>query len=234
MTGDSTHTMKPHASPSSRSRGPLARVAARARVVAVACVLAVALGVGFGFGGAHVARAAAPGDATDAVAIEDGGRFEMRTATLEPVEGVLQLNASVDLSLSRSALRALADGVPVIVELNVSVNRKRRYLADEEVAYLVQRWQIQYHALSERYLVANLNTGAQTSYSTVSTALAALSQVRGLPVVDQALLEDGQRYEASVRAIASIEGGLPNALRVMMFWMDWKRTTDWYTWTVRT
>lgn len=205
----------------SRSRGPLVRLAAV--VLGAIFVLAIAATP-------HSLAAPAP----DAVAIEDGGRFEVRTATLEPVEGVLQLNATLDLSLSRSALRALEDGVPVVVELDVSVNRKRRYFADQEIAYLVQRWQIQYHALSERYLVANLNTGAQTSYSTVSMALAALAQVRGLPVVDEALLEDGQRYEASVRAIASVEGGLPNALRVMMFWMDWKRTTDWYTWTVRT
>lgn len=216
--------MRPHVPPSSRSRGPLVRLAS----LVLACLVAVAIGA------PRFAPAAAPDAATDAVAIEDGGRFEVRTATLEPVDGVLQLNASIDLSLSRSALRALGDGVPVIVELNVVVDRKRRYLADEEIAYLVQRWQIQYHALSERYLVANLNTGAQTSYSTVSAALTGLSQVRGLPVVDQALFEDGQRYEASLRAIASVEGGLPNALRVMMFWMDWKRTTDWYTWTVRT
>jgi hypothetical protein len=124
--------------------------------------------------------------------------------------------------------------VPVQLELDVAVNRKRSYLPDDDVAYLVQRWQIQYHALSERYLVANLNTGQQTSYSALAPALASLAQVRALPVLDESLMEDGERYEASVRAIASVDGGLPDAVRVMMFWADWKRTTDWYTWTVRT
>jgi hypothetical protein len=202
-------------------RTPLRQLAA---LLVAACVVLAGVGP-------HAVVAAAP---SEVLALEDGGRFEVRTATLEPVDGVLQLNATLDLSLSRSALRALRDGVPVQLELDVAVNRKRSYLPDDDVAYLVQRWQIQYHALSERYLVANLNTGQQTSYSALAPALASLAQVRALPVLDEALMEDGERYEASVRAIASVEGGLPDAVRVMMFWADWKRTTDWYTWTVRT
>lgn len=210
-----------HVPESPRPRPPATTLAALALAALVA--LAAAL------------PGAAPAAPTqDVVSIEDGGRFEVRTATLEPSDGVLHLTATLDLSLSRSALRALRDGVPVSLEVDLAVNRKRRYLPDQEVAYLVQRWQIQYHALSERYLVANLNTGQQTSYSTLLAALGALEQIRGLPVIDEALLENGERYEASLRAVAAVDGGLPSAVRVMMFWIDWKRTTDWYTWTVRT
>jgi anti-sigma-K factor RskA len=204
-----------------RTRTALRRLAVLA---AAACVVLAGVGP-------HPVVAAAP---PEVLALEDGGRFEVRTATLEPVDGVLHLSATLDLSLSRSALRALRDGVPVRLELDVAVNRKRSYLPDDDVANLVQRWQLQYHALSERYLVANLNTGQQTSYSALAPALASLAQVRALPVLDEALMEEGERYEASVRAIASVDGGLPDAVRVMMFWADWKRTTDWYTWTVRT
>ena len=93
--------------------------------------------------------------------------------------------------------------------------------------------QIRYHALSERFLVNNLNSGQQTSYASLASALGALSEVRGLPVIDEALIERGQRYEASLRVVAAIEGGLPSALKFMMFWIDWKRATDWYTWTLR-
>lgn len=175
---------------------------------------------------------AAAGAAHGSEALEDGGRFEVRSAFLEPADGVYQLNATVDLSLSRSAMQAVREGVPVSLELNISVQRRRAWLPDAEVAFLVQRWQIQYHALSERFLVNNLNSGQQTSYSSLGAALAALSHVRGLPVIDEALLEKGQRYEASVRVVAAVEGGLPDAVRIMMFWVDWKRATEWYTWTV--
>ena len=180
-----------------------------------------------------LALAAAAALAEDLPALDDGARFDVRSAYLDAAERVYQLNATLDLALSKSAMQALHDGVPVLLQLELSVVRKRRYLPDVEVASLAQRWQIHYHALSQRFLVNNLNSGQQTSYSSLATALGALSEVRGLPVIDEALIERGQRYEASLRATAAIEGGLPSALKFIIFWIDWKRTTEWYTWTVR-
>jgi hypothetical protein len=169
----------------------------------------------------------------DGLALEDGGRFEVRSAFLEPAEHVYQLNATIELALSRNTQQAIRDGVPVAIELDITVARKRRYLPDQEVASLTQRWSIQYHALSERYLVNNLNSGQQLSFASLASALEALSQVRGLPVIDESLIEHGQAYEASLKAVAAIEGGLPNALKAMMFWIDWKHSTEWYTWAVK-
>jgi len=171
--------------------------------------------------------------AADGLALEDGGRFEVRSAFLEPAEHVYLLSATIDMALSRSAQQAIRDGVPVAIELDITVARKRRYLPDQEVASLTQRWRIQYHALSERYLVNNLNSGQQLSFASLSAALEGLSQVRGLPVIDESLIERGQTYEASLKAVAAIEGGLPNALKAMMFWIDWKHATEWYTWAVK-
>lgn len=166
--------------------------------------------------------------------IEDGGHFDVRSAYLEPVDGVLSLTAVLDLAISRSADQAVRNGVPVTLQLELVVNRKRHYLPDQGVGRLLQRWQLRYHALSEHYLVTNLNSGQQNSYATLGAALAALAEVRGLPILDEALIDKSQRYEASVRLSANIEGGLPYALRVLMFWGDWNRTSDWYTWTLRT
>ena len=178
-----------------------------------------------------LAAGAAAGD--DAPILDDGGRFDVRSAYLEPAEHVYHLYATLDLALSRNATQAIREGVPVVLELDLSVERKRRYLPDVAVASLVQRWQIHYHALSQRYLVNNLNSGQQISYSTLPAALDALSDVRGLPAIDEALIQRGERYEASLKATAAIEGGLPSAVKFMLFWIDWKRSTDVYTWTVR-
>ena len=169
----------------------------------------------------------------DDIALEDGGRFEVRSAFLEPAEHVYQLNATLNLALSKSAQQAIREGVPVALELDLSLDRRRRYWKNQQVAYLAERWQIRYHALSERFVVNSLNSGEQSSYSTLAAALGALSQVRNLPVIDEALIEKGEHYEGSLRAVTTIEGGLPNALRVMMFWIDWKRSTEWYTWVVQ-
>ena len=52
----------------------------------------------------------------DGLALEDGGRFEVRSAFLEPAEHVYQLNATIDLALSRNTQQAIRDGVPVAID----------------------------------------------------------------------------------------------------------------------
>jgi hypothetical protein len=175
----------------------------------------------------------AAASAGEIVPIEDGAPFDVRSAFLEPADRVYQLNATLDLSLSKAALQALGDGVPLLVELDLNVVRKRRYLPDEDVGSLTQRWRLRFDALSEHYLVENLNSAQQSSFPSLAAALADLAAVRALPVLDEALIRKGSRYEASMRLVTVVEGGLPNTLKYMMFWMDWRRSTDWYTWTVR-
>lgn len=171
------------------------------------------------------------GGMAPAAAAEDA-RFEVRSAYLEPVDGVMQLNATLELGLSATALEALRDGVPVTLTLESQLRRTRRFLPDATVAELEQRWRLQYHALSDRWLVTHQNTGQQTSWPTQAAALEHLSRPRGVPIIDAPLLRDGATYEASLRATAEV-GGVPDSLKVLMFWVQWQRSTDWYTWTVR-
>lgn len=171
------------------------------------------------------------GGVAPAAAAEDA-RFEVRSAYLEPVDGVMQLNATLELGLSATALEALRDGVPVTLTLESQLRRTRRFLPDATVAELEQRWRLQYHALSDRWLVTHQNTGQQTSWPTQAAALEHLSRPRGVPIIDAPLLRDGATYEASLRATAEV-GGVPDSLKVLMFWVQWQRSTDWYTWTVR-
>ena len=123
--------------------------------------------------------------------------------------------------------------MPVTLLLDVRIERKRQYLPDKQIAAVSKRWEIRYDALSERYLVSDLDADQQSSYSTLQSALAELADVRRVSIGAIGLIEKGKHYEASLRAVAAIEGGLPSALKVMMFWVDWRRETDWYTWTVR-
>ena len=158
-------------------------------------------------------------------------RFEVRSAFLELSGGVWHLNARLQLGLSPAAHRAIEDGVPVTLTLEAEITRVRRLLRDETVASLQQRWTLQYHALSQRFLVTSANSGQQDSYATLPLALEALADVRRLPAVDESLLAKGRRYDVHLRATTDI-GGLPDTLKALMFWRDWSRSTEWYAWTV--
>ncbi len=167
-----------------------------------------------------------------AAALSADTRFAIRNAFAEPVAGVWQLNVIVETGLSKPALGALAEGIPLTMILDIEISGERRFLPDATVAELQQRWELAYDALSGRYVVININSGAQTTFATLDEAIETLSRVRNLPLIDADLLEEGRRYEVSLRASFDI-GGLPGAIKVLVFWRDWSQSTDWYTWSIR-
>ena len=160
-------------------------------------------------------------------------RFEVRSAYMELIDDVYYLNARIDYGLSEAALEVLMKGVPLTMALQIEVIRERRYLLDDEVASLRQRYQLQFHALSERYLVRNLNSGQQTSFSSLEAAVRSLGTVVRLPVLDNALLEPGRRYVARMRAVLDIRE-FPGPLRLLAALRDeWRLTSEWYVWPLR-
>jgi len=161
------------------------------------------------------------------------GRFEVRSADLQLKDGVYHLNAHVDLPVSDAVRRGLAEGVPLTIELDLDIERVRQLLPNSRVAELTQRYHLQYNAVSARYVLRNDNSGQQESLSTIDAAIEHLSEVRGLPALDKALISADRRYEVSVRAKLDY-GAVPFTLRVVMFWVnDWHRESDWYTWTLQ-
>src|SRR5262245_37240456 len=112
------------------------------------------------------------------------GRFEVLSAYPTERGGVYYVDAKILYELPTTADEALRSGVTLTLELQIEVERVRRFpLPDKGVASLLQRYALQYHALSDRYIVQNLNSGEQTTYSTIEAAEAALGEVHELPVI---------------------------------------------------
>ena len=156
--------------------------------------------------------------------------FGVRTAYAQLVEGVYLLNARLQLPLNERVRSALNEGVPLTVVLELEVSRARRYWVDETVASLRQEYQLQDQAVSERYVVRNLNSGELSSYPDLDAALEQLARVSGLPVLDEALIRPGYRHEFSLRVTLNL-GDMPDTLRVLMFWTDdYHHVSEWYTW----
>jgi hypothetical protein len=156
--------------------------------------------------------------------------FEIRSAYVEPVDGIYMLTAQFSFSLPEGARQAVRDGVVLTLDIDLNLQRARRFWFDDTVATLRQQYELGYHALSERYVVRNLNSGDQTSYATLDAALESLATVRGLPVLDVALLEHGENYEFNMRATLDVRT-LPETLRWVLFWVDdWRQRSVWYSW----
>jgi hypothetical protein len=163
----------------------------------------------------------------------DPGFFEVRSAVAELRDGVYYLNADIGYRLSTDAIGALHSGVPLGIRLDVEIIDPRRWWFDNEGASLQQAYQIDYHALSERYLVRNLNSGDQESFGSLPAALEHLGRIERLPLIDTAVLEDGRGYYVRLRVSLDQEQ-FPGPLRLLAFWRrDWSIASEWYRWPLR-
>lgn len=148
-------------------------------------------------------------------------------------DGVYALDVDLALSLPGGARRAIEAGLTLRLNYEIEIDRVRRYLPDAGVASLVQSYELSYHALSQRYLLRNLNSGEQQDFGGLPAALDRVSTLRGVPLIDASLLDPGTTYEINVRAELTLRSA-PDTLSWLLFWTDdWSATSDWYAWTHR-
>jgi hypothetical protein len=170
---------------------------------------------------------------TVATAAPEGMGVAVRSASLTLDNDVYELDTRLELRLPEEAREAIEAGLTMRLEYEIILTRVRNFMLDATVAELAQRYELSYHALSQRYLVRKLNTGEQQDFGTLQAALDRVSEVRGLPVIDSALVEPDRQYDLGVRAHVDLNTG-SDALRWILFWTDdWSVTSEWFEWPVR-
>ena len=115
----------------------------------------------------------------------------------------------------------------------VLTDSRRPVKTPDDWARLKQRYRLSYHALTDRYVVANLNSGDTVSFPDLDAAMSYLGRVDRLPLIDASLLEDGARYEAAARVVLDVKD-LSGPLKFLSrFWGDWKVASERYKWPLR-
>lgn len=159
--------------------------------------------------------------------------FRILAAETKLKNQVFQLEANMDLKFSDDALEALRSGVPLIVLVNIEVMKDRNWWWDKTIAELEQGYLLLYHALSEKYIIHNLNSGAQQNFISLNTALHSLSNIRNLPLIDKNLLEEGNDYYVQLRTYLDIES-LPAPMRPIAYISSqWQLESDWFSWQLK-
>ena len=152
---------------------------------------------------------------------------------LDAAQDVYELTAKVEITLPEEARKGIEAGLALRVVYEIALSRVRGYWPDATVAELEQTYELSYHALSQRYLVRNLNTGEQQDFGSLQAALEQLGDVRGLPVIDADLVQGDSRYEVYLRAVVDLST-TPAALQWLLFWTDdWSTTSEWFRWPLR-
>ena len=159
--------------------------------------------------------------------------FTIRSVETSLVDKVYTLSALVEYNFSSAAIEALENGVPLIVLTQIEVEQERKWWLNKDIAELQQGYLLLYHALTEKYIINNLNSGAQENYDSLSGAVSALSQLQSLPILDSNLTKEGARYLVRLRTFLDLES-LPAPMRpVAYISSEWRLESDWYEWPLQ-
>jgi hypothetical protein len=160
----------------------------------------------------------------------ESGQFEIQSANSELVDGVYYLDVAADLRLSADGREALESGLPLSIMYEIQFLHRHRLWWDTEQATLRQRFQIEYHTLTERFRVTNVNSGDLLWFSNLEGALRFIGRMENLPLIDAGLLDSDGRYDVRLRAVLDTEQ-LPGPLRLLAFWRsEWALASDWQRW----
>jgi hypothetical protein len=161
---------------------------------------------------------------------DDPGHFEVRSARTMLMGNVYYLDGRVDLRLSADARSALASGFTLTIRLEIEILNRRWFWMDTEAARLSQVYELSYDALTERYIVHNVNGGERESFGSPDAALERIGMVDHLPVIDAAVLEQDRGYDVRTRVVLDT-ARLPGPLHLLAFWRrDWSLGSEWYRW----
>jgi len=178
---------------------------------------------------ALVAAPAARADALD-------GLLEVRSAYVSVEQGVFQLYARIAYPVNDDIRAALKDGLTLTFDLDVVVDRERRFWMDATVEELKLQRELSYHAVSDRYVTREVDPRTSSelhSYATLEEALEALGTIDAWPILVTPKLSVDRQYRVSLRAGVR-RGRLSDTLRVLLFWTDdWHRESEWFSWSLQ-
>jgi hypothetical protein len=164
------------------------------------------------------------------------GVLEVRSAYVSVEQGVFQLYARVAYPVNDDIRAALKDGLTLTFDLDVVVDRERRFWMDATVEELKLQRELSYHAVSDRYVTREVDprtTSDLHSYATLEEALEALGTVDAWPILVTPKLSANRQYRVSLRA-GIRRGRLSDTLRVLLFWTDdWHRESEWFSWSLQ-
>ena len=146
--------------------------------------------------------------------------IDVDQAEIRIVNGLYLLEARLQYKLTEEAVEALSHGVPLNFKVQLNIAEERSYMWDRDLLSSRHDYRLEYHALSEQYLVTNMVTGDRHIFLTLSGAVGHLGKV-SMALGDLATLINHEDAYAELSAELDIEA-LPAPLRpIAYFSPDW-------------
>lgn len=159
----------------------------------------------------------------------DTAVFTINSLTTKLIDNVFLADLEQEFHLNDTVTEAILNGVPVTLQTEFTIYTDSWYW-NEEIVTINQRFKINYHALSQQYILTNINTGKQASYFKLYRVLNELTTIKNLPLVDKNILPKNGEMFIKVRNRLEIES-LPLPLKATAYLSgSWRLKSDWATW----
>jgi hypothetical protein len=163
---------------------------------------------------------------TAMVSFAHASEIQFKNVSLTPLEKSWALNANVQLELSPALEQLVKKGVTLHFVTEFQLTKKRWYWLDNKIVDVQRVSKISYQALTNQYRVT-LGTFSLTAAS-LKQALAAVKTIEDWVVVDSAMVELKQPYQAAVR-IRLDTNQLAKPFQVNAInSKSWNLQSDWY------
>lgn len=159
--------------------------------------------------------------------------FVQPELTLKQTEAQIVLMGNLNFLLSKEALDAIDNGLPLSMTTELKIVNPGKWFFDNTVWVASYHQQIQYHALSQQYLVKDMQSDYAKAFLTKDAAIQALGSIKGFALTEKVEFHPMKKYELKVRSRVDINS-LPTPLRPLAYLSDgWKLRSEWKTWPIR-
>lgn len=141
--------------------------------------------------------------------------IEIESATLREINGIFTLHAQLTYDLTEVATDALSHGIPLTFVVRAKINRRRDYIWDLTIYSSRQDYRLEYHALTEQYLVTNQVTGQRRIFLSLGSATQNLGHI-SMALGEKEKLKSVDNLYAEVQVELDIES-LPAPLRPIAY-----------------
>ena len=146
---------------------------------------------------------------------------------------VYELNLRASFPADDKLRDALDAGATINVRMEAVIDKKQRYWFDQRLVDLTLRRALSWNALSQRYVLLEMNQPGprqQQTFASLEEALVAAGTVENWPVEFTQPRDPDANYEIGVQAGMRI-GSMSKTLRAATFWTRyWNHRSEWKSW----
>ncbi len=161
------------------------------------------------------------------MACADNETFAKYDIQVEQEQAHLTLRGDIHFNFSRVALEALDNGLPITLITEIELVEPGAWPWSRAIWEKSFTHEIQYHALSQQYLVKSIQAGFPKAYLTLSSALKALGRIENLEVRKPEKSDPDKNHIIQVRTGLDSEK-LPIPLRPLTYLSNsWRLRGNW-------